>query len=314
MAKQKQIEVNNTGFGNNTEVIGNRLLLKNGDANAVKSGLGFWERISPFHTLLKMDWLKFIGLTFITFVVINLFFTFLYFLAGIQHLNGLLTGSHSNKLLSVFFFSVQTFTTVGYGHISPNNVATSSISGIEAFSGLLFFALVTGLLYARFSKPNAFVKFSYNAVIAPYQGYTALMLRLSPFKNNQLTDVTVNLRLAMVNEKDGKKRTEFFTPKLEIDSINSLVLSWTIVHPIDAESPLYGLTHEEMNNAKIEVLVFLKGFDETYSTSVVARTSYLYNEIKWGYKFIPMYVRSEDASSTLIDINKLNTMEQVALA
>ena len=297
-----------TGFGNNTETIGNRLLQKNGDTNTSKSGIAALQRISIFHSLLKMGRLQFLLLTFIAFVIANLIFSILYFFAGTEHLNGLQNNGISNKFFSVFFFSVQTFTTVGYGHISPNNIATSAISGIEAFCGLLFFALVTGLLYARFSKPKAFIKFSYNAVMAPYNDITALMFRIVPYKNNNLIEAQAKISLAMIEEKNGTKRMEYYSPKLEIDKINSLVLSWTIVHPIDNDSPLFGLTEAEINDAKIELLVFVKAFDEIYSTTVVARTSYLFNEIKWEYKFKPMYDRSQNAVTTNIEINKLNDL------
>ncbi len=308
MAIKRLKEIRNTGFGNNTENIGNRLIQKNGTTNTVKKGQSFLQNISAFHTLLKMSWFQFIGFTFIAFILINVLFTFAYFWVGINNLTGIETQDFYNKLLKTFFFSIQTFTTVGYGHISPSNTATSAISGIEAFFGLLFFALVTGLMYARFSKPNAFVKFSYNAVIAPYEKGTALMFRLVPYKNNHLTDAEIKLSLALIEDVDGKKRTEFYVPKMEIATINSLVLSWTIVHPIDEESPLYGLSFKEILETKIELLVFLKAFDETYSTTVVARTSYLYNEIIWGQKFIPMYQRSENAQSTKIQLSKLNEM------
>jgi inward rectifier potassium channel len=311
MRKNKFNTDKNTGFGNNTETIGNRLFQKNGNPNTAKSGIGFWNKISMFHSLLKIEWYKFILLTFVAFIVFNIFYTILYYIAGIQHLNGIQNNSISNQLISVFFFSVQTFTTVGYGHISPNNITTSAISGIEAFTGLLFFALVTGLLYARFSKPNAFIKFSYNAVIAPYENITALMFRIVPYKNNHLTEAEVKLSLALIEENNGKRKMEFYSPSLEIDKINSLVLSWTIVHPINSDSPLHGLTMEQINEAKLEVLVFVKAFDETYSTTVVARSSYLYNEIKWGYKFKPMYERSTTNSATNIDVTKLNDMAEV---
>jgi inward rectifier potassium channel len=247
------------------------------------------------------------------FFLANILFTILYYIVGIEHLKVIVPTSTFDEISKVFFFSVQTFTTVGYGHISPNNFATSAVSSIEAFTGLLFFALATGLLYGRFSKPNAYIKFSKNAIIAPYNEIKALMFRLVPYKNNHLTEAEVKLNIAMVEDVQGKKRTEFFTPKLEIEKINSLVLSWTIVHPIDEESPLYRLSYEDIVNKKIEVLVFVKAFDDTFSSTVIARTSYLYNEIKWGYKFTPMYQRSENQSSTIIEIDKLNAMQEMPI-
>lgn len=313
MANLKDKEQLNTGFGNNAASFGNRLINKNGIPNIEKAGVSPWETISTFHTLLKISWLRFIAYTFLAFVLVNVLFTLIYLIAGINNLNGIEGSSLAERVAKVFFFSVQTFTTVGYGHISPANIATSTISAIEAFTGLLFFALVTGLLYARFSKPNAFLKFSFHAVIAPYEEGTALMFRMTPTKNNHLTEVEVKLSLSLVEEVNGVKKTEFYVPKLEIDRINSLVLSWTIVHPIDEESAVFGFTKKDFEEKRFELLVFVRAFDETYSSNVVARTSYTAEELKCGYKFVPMYQRTSDGSKTKLELNKLDELREAPL-
>jgi inward rectifier potassium channel len=303
----------NTGFGNNADAVGGRLVNKDGIANTKKTGISLLERNSWFHTLLKISWWKFILLIFSAFILVNLIFTGLYYVAGVRHLSGIVPLSGLDEFGKVFFFSIQTFTTVGYGHISPNGYAPSIVSSIEAFTGLLFFAIATGLLYGRFSKPNAFIRFSEHAVFAPYEGITALMFRLVPYKNNHLTDADIKLNLAMINEVDGKRKTEYFQLKTELGHITSLVLSWTVVHPIDEESPLYGMTIAEINEKQTELLVFLKAFDETFSNMVVARTSYLHSEMVYGAKFRPMYHRSINKKKTTIEINKLNDFDRVDL-
>jgi inward rectifier potassium channel len=314
LQRKKIKDEKNTGFGNNADAIGNRLVNKDGQTNTRKVGLPFFERISWFHTLIKMKGWKFILLIFIAFLIINILFAIIYYFIGVDHLNGIKPSSTIDEIAKVYFFSLQTFTTVGYGHISPEGYLTSTVAAIEAFCGLLFFALATGLLYGRFARPNAYIRFSENALIAPYEGGKGLMLRLVPFKNNLLTDAEVKLTLAMNMLGDnGKRRTEFFTLKTEIDKINSLVLSWTIVHPIDEDSPLNGLTYNDIIANNTELLVYLKAFDETFSNTVIARTSYLYNEMLWGAKFIPMYLRSENQSSTVIEMNKLNSYNKVEL-
>jgi inward rectifier potassium channel len=309
--KHKVEAVKNSGFGNNADAAGGRLVNKDGTANTKKTGLGFFEHNSWYHTLLKISLWKFILFIFINFFIANIIFTIIYYVVGTQHLNGITSSSSFEEISKVFYFSVQTFTTVGYGHISPGNFAASTVSGIEAFCGLLFFALATGLLYGRFSKPDAFIRFSKNALVAPFNGATAVMIRLVPFKNNNLIDAEVKLSLALINIVDGKRKTEFYPLKTEIDKINSLVLSWTVVHPINEESPLYGFTEEAFNASLVEVIVFIKAFDETFSNTVIAKTSYTFNEIIHGAKFVPMFHRDNANSSTIIEIDKLNDFEMV---
>ncbi len=310
----KQIKaVKDTGFGESAAKAGNRLIGKDGVPNVIKTGVPFWEKFSSFHTLLNLNIVALIAYTFIVFIIINFIFTGLYFIFGIHQLNGINPVSGFDKFLKVFFFSIQTFTTVGYGHISPATNGSSALAAIEAFCGLLFFAIVTGLMFARFSKPKAFIKFSKVAVIAPYEGKSALMFRMVPFKNNQLINARVRMNLSIVKEINGVKRTEFFTPKLEIDRVNSLVLSWTVVHAIDEESPIFGFTKNDFETSHFEMLIFLEAFDEIYSNTVVAKTSYVATEVKCGYKFEPMYERSYDGNSTILKLDKLNSLLETQL-
>ena len=309
--KHKWKEIKDTGYGNNADNVGTRLLNKDGGANSIKTGVPFFDSISWFHTLLKMNWLHFIFLLFCLFVVANILFTAIYFVAGIQHLNGIVATNTADDLSKVFFFSVQTFTTVGYGHISPNGFAVSAISSIEAFSGLLFFALATGLLYGRFANPKAYIKFSTVALIGPYENGKGLMIRLVTYKNNHLTEAEVKLSLAINKVVDGKRKTEFFQLPTEISKINSLVLSWTIVHPINEDSPLYGFTNDDITTHQIELLVFIRAFDESFSNTVTSRTSYLYTEFVYGAKFLPMFHRNKN--KTEIEVDKLSDYTAVAL-
>ena len=181
-----------------------------------------------------------------------------------------------------FFFSCQTFTTVGYGRISPVSFTASAIAALEALLGLLSLALATGLLYGRFSKPVAHLRFSENALIAPFKDINALMLRVAPFKNTNLIDVEAKLTLGLIVEENGKKVNNFYQLELEYKTINSLSLSWTIVHPITEKSPLYGFTKEDFENTKGELIVFVKAFDDLFSNIVVAISSYTFSEVKHG--------------------------------
>ncbi len=303
----------NTGFGNNSNSTGGRFVNRDGKPNVIKRGVGILDRYSWFHTMLGMKRGRFLFLLFLVYITVNLFFAGIYYLIGINHLAGVNTGSPWKNFTEVFFFSAQTFTTVGYGRISPTGFMASAVSTFEAFLGLLSFAIATGLFYGRFSRPRAFLKFSKNALIAPYKDGTAFMFRLCPYKNNNLSEVEVKLTMAITNEENGKLTDKFFDLPLEITKINGLALSWTIVHPIDDKSPFYGLSKEDIASTDIEIMVFIKGFDEVFSNNVVTRTSYVSNEIVWGAKFKMMYHPNEDKSKTILNLDKINDYDLMPL-
>jgi inward rectifier potassium channel len=304
----------NTGFGSNASSYGGRLLNKDGSPNIKKSGVGFFEKVSWFHTMLTMKSWKFFIIIFLFYILVNLLFTLLYYFVGVEKLSGLKVTSEIEKFSEAFFFSTQTFTTVGYGRISPAGFAMNAISALQALIGLLSFAVATGLMYGRFSLPKAYVKFSEQALISPYEGKTALMMRMAPFKNTSaLTDAEVKVTIAMIIEKDGKQSNEFFNVKLETSKINALALSWTLVHPINEDSPIFGFTEEDIKKTKGEILIYLKAFDDTFSNNVIARTSYTFDEIAYGFKFTPMYNRSNTGETTVIHLEMLNVFTKVDL-
>lgn len=302
-----------TGFGTNSNSTGGRFVNKDGHANVVKRGVNLLNRYSWYHTMLEMKLSKFLLLIFIIYIVANLFFAGIYYLIGIDHLAGVNTGSSFKNFTEVFFFSAQTFTTVGYGRISPVGFLASAVSTFEAFLGLLSFAIATGLFYGRFSRPQAFLKFSNNALIAPYREGTALMFRVAPYKNNTLSQLEVTLTMAITTEENGKLTDQFFSLDMEISKINSLALSWTIVHPINEASPFHELSKDDISRTDIEIMVFVKAFDEVFSNNVVSRTSYISNEIIWGAKFNMMYHPNEDMSKTILTLDKLNSYSNVEI-
>lgn len=304
---------NNTGFGVNSSDSGSRFYNRDGSPNVVKRGIPLLNRLSWYHTMIKLPRWKFFLFILVSYILLNVFFAFIYFFIGVDHFAGIEKGGAVHDFVECFFFSAQTFTTVGYGRISPVGYLASSIAAFEAFLGLLGFALATGLMFGRFAKPNAYLRFSHQAIIAPYKDGTALMFRLSPFKNNMLTDAEAKLTLAMQLEDNGKKVNRFFSLKLEIERVNALTLSWTIVHPINEDSPLWGFTEEDIRNTSMELLVFIKAFDEDYSNTVVARSSYTSSEIVYGARFRLMYEPNEEKEKTILHLDRLNQFDKVDL-
>lgn len=303
----------NTGFGTNSSMYGGRLVNRDGRANVRKTGLTLVSRLSWYHTLIEMPRWKFLALIFLSFLFVNLVFAIVFYIIGVEHLGGMEATTNSEKFVEAYFFSAQTFTTVGYGRINPTGYLMSFVAAFEAFSGLLFFALATGLFYARFSRPKSYIKFTDKAIIAPYKNGTALMFRLASTKNNHLTDGDVKLTFGMTIEENGKTVNKFYNLPLELAQVNTINLSWTLVHAIDDKSALYGLTSEDLIAGRAEVIVFVKAFDETYSNTVVGRTSYTAEEISFGEKFLPMYQPASDGMATVLDLDKLNLTEKVDL-
>ena len=304
----------NTGFGTNASSYGGRFVNKNGTANVEKRGMHLLQRISWYHTMIDMPGWKFIFIILSFYMAINFLFASIYYGIGIEHLNGISnSGNGWVKFGQAYFFSAQTFTTVGYGHISPSGFLTSALSAAEALIGLLSFAIATGLFFGRFSKPTAFLKFSHNAVIAPYGDITGLMIRTTPFKNTNFTDAEAKMTLGMSVEENGKRINKFYSLELELDKINALTLSWTLVHPITEDSPLYKFTKLDFKNTNGEILVFIKTFDDMFSNTVAARTSYTFDEVVYGAKFEPMYTRSHDNSRTILNLDKLNEFNSFTL-
>ncbi|WP_333877426.1 ion channel [Flavobacterium sp.] len=302
-----------TGFGTNANSYGGRFLTKNGNANIRRTGVGFLDGISWYHTMVNIPRWKFMLIILVFYFTVNFCFAGIYYLIGVEHLKGINATTPLDKFGQTFFFSIQTYTTVGYGHISPSGFLTSFVAAVEALFGLLSFAIATGLFYGRFSMPKAFLRFSENALIAPYGEGTALMIRLSPYKNTHLTDAEAKMTVGMAVEENGKLVNKFYNLDLELSKINALTLSWTLVHPISESSPFYRLTATDFENLSGEIMVYVKVFDDRFSTTVVKRTSYIFNEIIYGAKFTPMFSRSPDDNKTLLHIDKLNSYEKVAL-
>lgn len=284
-----------------------RMIEKDGAFNVRKTGAGLLN-IHFFDFLINTSWLSFFMIILAGYIAVNATFAVLYLLAGIQHIIGAQSGTPLAAFLSAFFLSVHTFTTVGYGTIAPNDFWTNLIATFEALAGLMALALATGLLYGRFSRPSARLAFSDKAIIAPYRGGTGLEVRVSNKRPNVLLELEATLVLMTVVNAGGIQKREYHQLKLERSSVYFLALTWTIVHPVDKDSPLFGKTAEDLAAQQAELLVMIRAFDDTFSQFVHSRYSYRFDEIVWGANFLPAFRVTEDGGLVL-ELNRLSDIE-----
>lgn len=313
-AKQKEIDFRDLGFGTRISSKTARLINPNGSFNIKKTGGGLGA-IHPFQILIRMTWWKFWLTILLAYVFINSFFAACYLSVGIENLSSAPGASEPwvDKFAHGFYFSVQTITTLGYGTISPKGHLTHIISSFEAMLGLMGFALGTGVLYGRFAQPSAKIRFSKEALIAPYQDITGLLVRIVNRRSNQLIELHAQIFYVVYEQIRGKTVQRFYRLPLERDQIALFPLNWTLVHPIDAKSPLFGKTHEDLIDLNAEFLILLKGYDDTFAQTVHARYSYKPEDLVWGAKFEPMYYTDEEGK-TVVEIDKIDLWKKKKLS
>jgi inward rectifier potassium channel len=302
-----------TGLSTRASSNAGRIFNKNGAPNVMISGVSFFRRFSVFRFMLELPLWKFLGVILLGYLAVNLFFGTIYTLIGVDSLGGLDTKTLDGKFWEAFFFSAQTLSTVGYGHVYPAGMAANIVAAGESLLGLLMFAIATGLMYGRFSQPKAYLQYSNNALFTPFKGGTALMFRFAPYKKHFLSEVEVKVTLAAQLYEDGDLRNRFYNLDLELSKANALVLNWTIVHPINEQSPFYKLSKEDILQSRAELLVYVKGYDEGYANTVISRTSYTPEELVFGARFVMMYGPAKTGKHTVLDHNKLNEFEPAEL-
>lgn len=284
-----------------------RLINKDGTFNLKRTG-ATWQARNLYQWFIALSWPAFMAVMLLFYVLANLIFASIYLLIGIEQLGGI--APDMAPFWAAFFFSAQTFTTVGYGALLPVGVAANLVASLEAFMGWAGFALVTGLLYGRFSKPSAKLLFSNKALIAPYQNGQSLQFRLVNVRSNVLMEMEAHV-LLMVLDKNDKHRRRYYNLKLETKFIYFFPLNWTLVHPITEESPLYNCNAETLKELDAEVLVHIKGYDDTFGQTVHVRYSYKYDEIAHGARFLRVYYSDKDGN-THLDLGKVHDFEWIA--
>lgn len=311
-ARQAQAQ-GDLGFGSVVAAESRRRLInRDGSFNVRRRGLPWRSSFSLFNDLVALSWPAFSLLFPAFYLLINCIFAAGYLALGPAALEGPAGPEWPERALQAFFFSIHTFSTVGYGHIVPANLGANVLMAVEAVVELFLVALATGLVLARFSRPVMKLGYSENAVVAPYESGEAFMFRIANLRKSQILDLTAKVIFSCLVEEDGKTRRRFAELPLERREVTFFPLSWTIVHPIDDKSPFLGLDRASATATDVEVLVLLQGVDDTMSEPVHSRSSYKAEEILWNARF-PSIIQQPTADRILsIDIDRLDEVEMLS--
>jgi inward rectifier potassium channel len=300
LEKRKVNPEDDLGFGKQPVMKSQPVINKDGSINVKRTGLPFFNTLNSYQTMITMSWTKFWLVVLSGYMLANILFACIYVALGPDSLDGKSGITLFDHFMDAFFFSAQTISTVGYGHISPQGMIANSVAAMESMIGLLAFALATGLLYGRFSRPTAKIKYSEKILISPYmENKRGLMFRLANERRNILIDLEMEVLFSYNEEVNGKTERRFFPLELERRAVSILTLNWTVVHPIDDDSPIKDFTREDFERSEVVFSVILKTFDDTFSQTVHSRTTYTYKDMVWDAKFKPTFDRDEDGRVVL---------------
>lgn len=305
MAEKKQ----DLGFGIDTKRKTKRLINPDGSFNVRKKGNHFDFR-DTYLALILAPWPNFLIIIFASLIVINLFFTYLFILIGIENIIGISAETQLNQFLETLYFSFQTFTTVGYGQLAPSGNLMSIVAALESMTGLVSFAVVTGLIYGRFSRPSTRLLYSNNFLITPYKEGMSLQFRIANSRMSTLLELDANVNIQITEHINGKYHRNYYPLKLELNKITFFPLNWTIVHKIDDKSPLYNLKESEILNKDLEILILIKGFDDTFGQVVHSRYSYTEDDLVWNAKFKIPYETIENGD-VIFNINQIHDFDKL---
>jgi inward rectifier potassium channel len=289
-----------------------RIINEHGEFNVRRRGVN-WRDIHPYLYMISTSWPRFLLDVFAGYLLMNVIFALIYWAAGVEHLRGAEAPTAARRLLNAFFFSAHTLTTVGYGSISPEGALVNSIAALEALCGLMTFALATGLLFGRFSKPAARLAFSERMIVAPYKDVTSLQFRIANRRSNNLMELEAQMLLVTVEMVNGQFQRKYAALALERPSVLFLPITWTIVHPVDEASPIYGKSAKDLAALQAEFLVLVKGFDDTFYQTLHTRHSYRHDEMIWGARFDPAFTIDADGD-LILEVDRLGKYSPAELA
>ena len=283
-----------------------RVINEDGTFNVRRRG-ATWRDVHPYLHLINMSWPGFLATLFLGYLIVNTIFAGAYCAIGTNQLQGAEAPTALGRFLNAFFFSSHTLSTVGYGNISPRGMGANVLASFESLVGVLGFAVATGLLFGRVSRPSARVGFSETMVVAPYQDGTSLQFRVVNRRRNSLMELEARVMLMTVEGASGGAKRTYKLLRLERENVLFLPLTRTVVHPIDADSPLWGKTPEDLRTAQAEILILIKAYDDTFSQTVLARHSYVHDEIVWGKRFAPAFF-ADEKGDLVVELRKVGEL------
>ncbi len=283
-----------------------RVLRPDGSFNVRRTGLGVFRSHRLYHDLVSMSWTAFIAVLAASYVVLVGAFGWAFWALGPAAIDA--PSSDPGGLPRALSFSVQTFATIGYGRIAPVSAGAEALVAVEAFVGILYTALATGITFARVARPDADLVFSKHLLVAPYLGGWALMFRLANARRGDLSDVTAEVTFSVL-ELDAEKgrRVRRYAPlALERERVALFPLTWTVVHPLTPDSPAWGLTDADLRAGDAEIFVRIAATDETTMQTVHVRTSYRPSDgdLLWHARFRDLFDRSGDVLT--VDVSRLD--------
>jgi inward rectifier potassium channel len=249
---------------------------------------GFWTDL--YHRSMTVYWPVFFGSAAAIFVLLNAVFAFFYWLGAdpIANVAG-------NEPLGLFYFSIETLATVGYGDMHPETDYGHIVATVEIFTGMCFLAVMTGLIFARFSRPRARFIFAKHPVVTAHQGQRTLMVRVANERHNTISQATARLWLLRLEKvKEGNQLRRYYELKLERNEHPMFALSWTIFHPIDKTSPLHGMTAQDLATTDGALVLNISGVDDSSAQHLYARQIYSHNDIRWNHRYKDITSTSQD--------------------
>ena len=302
-------KVKDPGFGYNSKQNAQDIINDDGSSNVYH--INRKKNISDLYSyFIDISWFRFFLLIIITYTILNVIFGLIYVGIGIEQITKPKGGFFDN-FLNGFFFSAQTLTTVGYGSIAPKGISANFIAAFEAMIGLLSFSFITGLLYGRFSKPKANLKFSDNIILREFKNERAIMFRLMNSRKTVMIEpeLKVTLSITKKDEKGAFKR-DFFTLSLERDKIMYLPTIWTVVHQIDENSPLFKYSNKEIEKLDAFLYILVNYHEESFAQQVYQIYSYDFDKLELDVKYMPSS-SFNDEGYTVLDHDKLSKVEKM---
>jgi inward rectifier potassium channel len=278
--------------------------VRSGQFEFVKLNVDKFDLRDTYHLILTLTWPGFAGVIFAAYLLINLIFAGLYMLD--PH-----SIAEMSSFFDAFFFSVETLATVGYGHMYPDSLYGHLITMFEIMVGLFGLAVITGLIFVRFSRPTARMRFSKVAVIAPFDGVPTLMIRMANLRHQAMVEPEFRMILlqnTVTTEGDDMRR--FTSLKLQFDHLISFPAVLTVRHRIDEESPLFGLTAEDFQRVDVRIMASIVGVDTVIVAPVQSHTDYNYDQIEWNRRFVEIYSQSKEHEWT-VDYGRIDETEDI---